>query len=63
MAVLPSLLGQAAECAFPIRSPEYTACLNDCARAKDGCMLSAANPTMVAECDRRDAACCAGCDR
>jgi hypothetical protein len=57
-----SLIGQAAGCAIGAYSPANGACLDECARAKDGCLLSAMNPAMVAECDRRDAACCAGCE-
>lgn len=56
------LIGQAAGCALGGRWPANTTCLNDCARAKDACMLSATNPAMVADCDRRDSGCCAGCD-
>jgi hypothetical protein len=42
-------------------SEEQVACYQDCARAKDACMLQASTPSHVQACDDRGTQCTAVC--
>jgi hypothetical protein len=42
-------------------NPDRAPCLQSCAKQKDTCMLSAADPAQIQQCDAQDSACVAAC--